>query len=150
MCRLLGVVAAISVACISWAASAQSDIPNLVGLWECDEATILFREGEWSRVKRSVEVTEQRDAVFQALHTWALDPDEGVMGHTFGESMIGGTIPWVGVIDFDNETIHGGAFGDGHQFQGHLVDRNTIQLALTEAGDNPWASRTTCRRSDRG
>jgi len=150
MRRLSSAIAAIGVACISPAALAQSDVPNLEGLWECDEATILFREGEWSRVKRSMEVTEQRDAVFQALHTWALDPAAGVMGHTFGETMIGGTIPWVGVIDFDNETIRGGAFGDGHQFQGRLVDRNTIQLTLTEAGDHPWASRTTCRRGDGG
>ena len=150
MDRLISGLAAIGVASISSAASAQSDVPDLVGKWECDEAIILFREGEWSRVKRSVEVTEQRDAVFQALHNWALDPDQGVMGHTFGESMISGTIPWVGVIDFDNETIHGGAFGDGHQFQGRLLDQNTMQLALTEAGDNPWASRTTCKRGDGG
>ena len=137
MLRLSPTIAAIGVACVSTVALAQSDIPNLVGVWECEEATILFREGEWSRVERTLEVTEQRDAVFLALNTWSLDPDDGVEG----------TSPWVGVIDFDNGTIHGGAFGDGHQFQGRIVDENTIQLALTEAGDHPWASRTTCRRS---
>ena len=139
-------LAALIVVCMTSGAWAQSDPPDLVGLWECEEAVILFRQGEWTRVERSVEVTEQRDAVFQALHNWALDPNDGVMGHTFGETMIGGTIPWVGVIDFDNETILGGAFGDDHQFQGRLVDENTMQLALTEAGDHPWASRTICRR----
>lgn len=146
MLRLSPTIAAIGVACVSTVALAQSDIPNLVGVWECEEATILFREGEWSRVERTLEVTEQRDAVFLALNTWSLDPDDGVEGHIFGEHTIGGTSPWVGVIDFDNGTIHGGAFGDGHQFQGRIVDENTIQLALTEAGDHPWASRTTCRR----
>ncbi|WP_421724436.1 hypothetical protein [Bauldia sp.] len=140
-------IVAIGLVCATSSATAQTDDPpDLRGLWECEDAVILFREGEWSEVERSVEVIEQRGALFRALNNWSLNPNIDVLGHTFGESTVGGTSPWVGVIDFDNRTILGGAFGDGHQFRGRLIDRDTMQLTMTEAGDHPWSSRTNCRR----
>ena len=143
---LLSLVALLGLTFASLPSLSQSDAPNLVGTWECEDATIVYREGEWTQIERTIEVFDQRNGVFHGENTWRLESEDGPLGALRGEETPAGTMALVGAIGFDNETFHGSTMAEA-DFQGRIISDDTIDILFTEVGDNAWASRTTCSRS---
>lgn len=141
---------AAAIALMGWAGfagpvAAQS-IPDLVGSWACDPAPMVIRD-TWTTLTYTFEIADQRDALFTTVMHWALPEDEGAAGNQDGKSAFSGTIPVLGVIDWDGESVDMVAYGDGHRHHGTLVDADTIRFVHSETGDNAWVSRTICRRN---
>ena len=148
---LKSLLLAAGVAFFATASNAQMDaIPNLLGEWRCDEAATVFRDGEWSSVARTIDVIEQREALFLAINHWAVPEEVGVSGHQDGRASFAGTHTWLGVIGFDNQTFRITSQDDGHIVQGWIIDDRTIGISAMEPGENAWVSRSICTRGEGG
>lgn len=61
--------ALVCVAALSQPVAAQTDVPDLLGEWECGRTDAVFRQGDWAVVEPSViEITEQRGKLFAGLN----------------------------------------------------------------------------------
>lgn len=121
-------------------------IPDLKGAWTCDPSPMVIRD-TWTTLTYTFEIKDQRDALFTAEMHWALPEEKGGAGNQDGKSSFSGTIPVLGVIDWDGGSVDMVAYGDGHRHHGTLVDADTIRFVHSETGDNAWVSRTICRRN---
>ena len=81
-------------------ASAES-LPNRAGSWTCDAAPMVIRD-QWTTLTYTIEVAEQKEALFTGEMTWVLPEDKGAEGNQGGESSYSGTIKFLGVVDFDD------------------------------------------------
>lgn len=124
---------------------ASAEVPNLAGSWTCDAAPMVIRD-QWTTLTYTIDVAEQKEALFTGEMTWVLPKDKGAEGNQGGESSYSGTIKFLGVVDFDDTTFEIVAYGDGHRHQGTLVDADTFRLVSSETGDNAWVSRSVCHR----
>ncbi len=127
-------------------ANAQAKLPDLTGKWVCDPAEILIRD-QWSTLKYTIEISEQRGPLMKAQIDWGLPTEEDVKGEQGDASSFSGKVKALGRINWGDTSIELVAFGDTHRHHGQLVDADTIKLQSSEAGADAWVSRTTCRRT---
>ena len=130
---------------LSAPAVAEPALPNLTGRWVCDPSDLLIR-GQWTRLRYTIDVVEQRGALMKANFDWALPKDKGVTGQQGGTSSYSNTSKALGLIGWDNASVEFVAYGDTNRRKGRLVDANTLQLENSEAGNDAWVNRTVCRR----
>lgn len=143
MLRGLGVAAA---AAIGFGVPAYAEsIPNMAGAWTCDPAPMVIR-GQWTELTYTMEIAEQKDALFTGEMHWSLPENKGAAGNQDGQSSFSGTIKILGVVDWDGASVDMVAYGDGHRHHGTFVDPDTIRFVHSETGDNAWVSRTVCHR----
>ncbi|MEM7445523.1 MAG: hypothetical protein AAF414_19540 [Pseudomonadota bacterium] len=128
-------------------AQAQGDdeLPELIGEWLCDQTPLMMR-GEPTEARRTITFDAQVGATYSAVMDWEIAREPGVAGDQGGPAFTG-TVLMVGVVDWNNRTLHGAAVGDGHLHSAELVDENTMRVIFVESGDNGFAFRSTCTRS---
>jgi hypothetical protein len=127
---------------------AKSQVPDLMGKWECDPAPILIR-GEWTTLTYTFELSEQREGLFEATFHWALPKDKAVKGEKVtGERSFEGEWTGFGVVGWDNSTVEIVTYKDVARHTGRLEDANTLRFVHSKIGDDAWVSRSTCRRQN--
>ena len=127
-------------------AQAESEMPDLTGKWACDPAPMLIR-GEWTELVYTIDIAEQRDALFEGTFTWTLSEEIGVEGEKIsGEKALDGKWTGFGVIGWDNKTVEVVSYKDQQRHTGFLEDANTIRFVHSKIGDDAWVSRSTCKR----
>ena len=126
-------------------AQGGDELPDLLGMWTCDQTPIMMR-GEPTEVRRNITFNNQVGPTYSAVLEWEILTESGIAGDQEGPAF-SGSITLVGVIAWDNRTLHGAAVRDGHTHTAELVDENTIRMITVEPGDNGFATRATCTRS---
>ena len=126
-------------------AQGEDGVPDLMGTWVCDQTPLMMR-GEPTEARRTITFNTQVGATYSAVMDWEIAREPGVPGDQGGPAY-DGSILMVGVVDWDNRTLHGAAVGDGHLHIGELVDEDTMRVIFVEPGDNGFAFRSTCVRS---
>lgn len=126
-------------------AQGGNELPDLLGTWICDQTPMMIR-GEPTEGRRDIKFNNQVGPTYSAVIEWEVPSEPGIAGHQ-GRPAFSGSLTLVGVVAWDNRTLHGAAVGDGHTHTAELVDENTLRMILVEPGDNGFATRTTCVRS---
>jgi len=127
-------------------AQAKSDLPDLKGTWRCAPAPMLIR-GDWTTLTYSIDIGEQREALFKGTFHWTLPEETGVKGEKVtGEKSFEGTWTALGVVGWDGATVEIVSFKGLQRHAGTLEDADTIRFVHTKIGDDAWVSRSTCKR----
>jgi hypothetical protein len=127
-------------------AQATSDLPDLKGTWRCTPAPMLIR-GDWTTLTYSIDISEQRDALFKGTFHWTLPEKTDVKGESVtGAKSFEGTWTALGVVDWDGTTVEIVSFKGLQRHVGTLVDADTIRFVHSKVGDDAWVSRSTCKR----
>ncbi len=146
--KKLSICVLVCVAALLRPAAAQSDVPDLLGVWDCGSTDTVFRQDGWAAVESVViEITKQRGELFTGLNRWSLTSDSDVRGHYDGELTSGASVSFLGAIDTTDNSITAVSHGDTHLYTGKLVDDNTIRLVMSESGEHAWIAINTCRRN---
>ena len=121
--------------------------PSLLGVWE-GHAEVLNYNGFNTSVWR-VEITEQRGARFRGTKSWRLD-ESGAAGHDGTQETWAATEQFIGIIDFDNETLYVPEVNDVAIQFGRIINADAIELILVESGEHAAVIRTVLIRQPSG
>jgi hypothetical protein len=125
---------------------AKSNLPDLKGKWRCTPAPMLIR-GDWTTLTYSIDISEQRDALFKGTFHWTLPEKTDVKGERVtGAKAFEGTWTALGVVDWDGKTVEIVSYKGLQRHVGTLVDADTIRFVHSKVGDDAWVSRSTCKR----
>jgi hypothetical protein len=133
-----GLVLVVLLVAANCLVSAESqEVPSLVGTWTgtCvghDQKDGYFDASEWSL---ELEVTEQKDRVFNGKITFIQKSDNKVLGDE----------GFSGVIGPDMKTIYLGEYDSGFSF-GQLLDPDTLEFIYLDDGKNGSAGIDTFTR----
>ena len=127
-------------------AQAKPDVPDLKGKWSCAPAPILIR-GDWTTLTYTIDIREQREALFKGTFHWTLPEETGVKGEKVtGDKSFEGAWTALGVVGWDGLTVEIVSFKGLQRHAGTLEDANTIRFVHSKVGDDAWVSRSTCKR----
>lgn len=129
---------------------AQSVVPSLVGTWVTvsGKGVAAHWSGNLSSDVNNVGtlvVEEQLEGAFHGTMTWEIDKTqpqyEGKAGleHSLSETV-------VGIIDWDNVSVFWADHEDETVYRARLVDENTMEVVVLEAGPHAAAGRAIMTR----
>lgn len=121
--------------------------PSLLGVWEGRSEVLNyngFNTGVWQ-----IEVTEQRGARFRGTKSWRLD-ESGAAGHDGTQETWAATEQFIGIVDFDNETLYLPEVNDVAIQFGRIINVDAMELILVESGEHAAVIRTILIRQPSG
>jgi hypothetical protein len=144
--NLIHCLVAVALVLAASPVQAKSDLPDLKGKWVCDPAPMLIR-GDRTTLTYTIDISEQREALFKGTFYWTLPEETGVKGEEVtGEKSFDGTWTALGVVDWDGATVEIVSFKGLQRHVGTLEDADTIRFVHSKVGDDAWVSRSTCKR----
>lgn len=122
----------------------KTAMPNLVGTWT-GEKTIYFLKGSRHSVD-ILNITEQEGAHFRGTRTWEHRSDDEPLGHAGDDHTHQASEPILGIVGFDNKTIHIVEHDDLGQLHARLADPDTMEVIYVEPGENAAVFRVIMKR----
>jgi|GEM_PF-2172420 len=124
----------------------QHSAPDITGTWRLVAGEVIAWNGETrdhSQVKGKLVIDKQVGSVFHGMMTWdntgasaAAKFHDGEKLHPIVENDVLGVIDWdderVVIVDRDK---------DASTYEGHLINRNTLQMIGFEPGEHAFATR---------
>ena len=119
--------------------AAAEELPSLLGTWYA-KYQVQTRQGS-SPGETELEITEQNGPLFRCTYKWKYDPNTPVVSHDGSGVGKQGEEKCLGVIGWDNRSIHIVDDGDkGHRY-GQLTDANTMKVVYVESGEHATVDR---------